>query len=75
MTVGTIGTRPGDVGGTIAKEADRSAIPHVAARLERGDFDLVGIGRALLQDPEWIVKLRDGLPFEPFEEATRNRLT
>jgi len=28
--------------------------------LERGDFDLVAVGRALLQDPEWVVKIRDG---------------
>jgi 2,4-dienoyl-CoA reductase-like NADH-dependent reductase (Old Yellow Enzyme family) len=76
MTVGTIGTRPGEVlGGVVAKDAERSVIPHVAAQLERGDYDLVGVGRALLQDPEWIVKLRDGVPFEPFEESSRDRLT
>jgi len=26
--------------------------------LERGDFDLVAVGRALLQDPQWAVKVR-----------------
>ena len=28
--------------------------------LERDEFDLVAVGRALLQDPEWVVKVRDG---------------
>ena len=29
-------------------------------RLERGEFDLVAVGRALLSDPEWVVKVREG---------------
>jgi 2,4-dienoyl-CoA reductase-like NADH-dependent reductase (Old Yellow Enzyme family) len=29
-------------------------------RLDRGDVDLVGIGRALLQDPQWAVKVHQG---------------
>jgi 2,4-dienoyl-CoA reductase-like NADH-dependent reductase (Old Yellow Enzyme family) len=27
--------------------------------LERGDFDLVAVGRALLSDPQWVAKIRD----------------
>ena len=27
-----------------------------AERLARGEFDLVAVGRALLQDPEWVLK-------------------
>ncbi len=75
MTVGTIGFRPGDVGGMVVKDQDRSVIPAVAERLARGEYDLIGIGRALLQDPEWIVKLRDGVTFEPFDEASSDTLT
>ena len=29
-------------------------------RFDRGDFDLVAVGRALLQDPLWIRKIREG---------------
>ena len=29
-------------------------------RLDRGEFDLVAVGRALLQDPEWAVKVKSG---------------
>jgi 2,4-dienoyl-CoA reductase-like NADH-dependent reductase (Old Yellow Enzyme family) len=28
------------------------------ARLERGKFDLVAVGRALLRDPAWLEKVR-----------------
>jgi 2,4-dienoyl-CoA reductase-like NADH-dependent reductase (Old Yellow Enzyme family) len=28
--------------------------------LDRGDFDLVAVGRALLSDAEWAKKIRDG---------------
>lgn len=43
-------------------------------RLEQGEFDLVAVGRALLHDPEWANKIRDGrtnelLPFTP--ESTK----
>ena len=29
-------------------------------RFDRGEFDLVAVGRALLQDPDWIRKVKDG---------------
>ena len=28
--------------------------------LEKGEFDLVAVGRALLQDPEWATKVKEG---------------
>ena len=28
--------------------------------MERGDFDLIAVGRALLQDPQWAEKVRTG---------------
>jgi 2,4-dienoyl-CoA reductase-like NADH-dependent reductase (Old Yellow Enzyme family) len=35
-------------------------LDEMIARLERGEFDLVSVGRALLQDPEWVVKVKAG---------------
>ena len=29
-------------------------------RLDRGEFDIVAVGRALLQDPEWALKVKQG---------------
>lgn len=47
-----------------------AGIDRLLAMLERGDFDLVGVGRALLADPDWSHKVREGrietlVPFEP----------
>jgi len=38
----------------------KASLDGLLERLDRGEFDLVGVGRALLQDPEWAVKVRDG---------------
>ena len=31
-----------------------------AERMARNEFDLIAVGRALLQDPDWVKKIRDG---------------
>lgn len=41
-------------------KADVARIDDLVRRLERGDFDLVAVGRALLADPAWPGKLREG---------------
>jgi 2,4-dienoyl-CoA reductase-like NADH-dependent reductase (Old Yellow Enzyme family) len=75
MTVGTIGTRPGEVrGGVATKPADETVLPWVAEELARGDFDLVGVGRAQLVDAGWIGKLKAGERFEPWVESARETL-
>ena len=33
-------------------------------RLEAEEFDLVAVGRVLLDDPQWIVKIREGREHE-----------
>lgn len=40
--------------------SDTARLDDLEARLEQGEFDLVAVGRALLQDPEWVLKVRDG---------------
>ncbi|MCM2459395.1 NADH:flavin oxidoreductase [Pseudomonas sp. CG7] len=44
-------------------------------RFGRGEFDLVGVGRSLLQDPNWASKARLGHAFEPFANESLNILT
>ena len=44
-------------------------LPDVAARIEAGEFDLAGVGRSLLADPAWVLKVRDGMPLQPFDAA------
>ncbi len=76
MTVGGIGMgAPRDaLGVDRPMEADDN-LDAVVARLEAGEFDLVAVGRALLNDPSWIERLRDGRPFLAFDRANLKRLT
>ena len=37
-----------------------AALDELLRRFDRGDFDLVAVGRALINDPQWVQKVRDG---------------
>ena len=43
-------------------------------RFERGEFDLVAVGRALLNEPAWAQKLRHGHELPPFDEKRLKEL-
>lgn len=47
----------------------------LVARFERGEFDLIGVGRSLLNDPDWLGKAIRGEAFRPFDPANLMRLT
>jgi 2,4-dienoyl-CoA reductase-like NADH-dependent reductase (Old Yellow Enzyme family) len=61
MTVGSVGLDAemmeslggGQVGHPVS-------IERVLTALDRGDFDLVGVGRAVLADPQWLKKVESG---------------
>jgi 2,4-dienoyl-CoA reductase-like NADH-dependent reductase (Old Yellow Enzyme family) len=36
------------------------SIERVERMLERGEFDLIAVGRAMLADPDWVNKIRSG---------------
>jgi 2,4-dienoyl-CoA reductase-like NADH-dependent reductase (Old Yellow Enzyme family) len=59
ITVGSVGLK-GDVMGAFAGQGtEKEDLAELTRRLERGDFDLVAVGRALLQDPEWAKKIKE----------------
>ena len=43
-----------------AKVRSPASLDELLAPLDRGDFDLVAVGRALLSDPQWVRKVREG---------------
>ena len=55
--------------------ADVTDVNHVVEAMARGDFDLIATGRALLADPQWPMKVRQGdfAAIKPFrhEDMTR----
>ncbi len=59
ITVGSVGLN-GDFFGAFAGQGSPAAsLDELNRRLDRGDFDLVAVGRALLQDPEWVTKVKE----------------
>ncbi|MBC7531488.1 MAG: NADH:flavin oxidoreductase [Oligoflexus sp.] len=60
ITVGSVGLS-GEFLKAFAGEASTPAsIDELVTRFDKGEFDLVAVGRALLTDPEWIQKIADG---------------
>lgn len=60
ISVGSVGLS-GEFTATYAGEvAAPASLDRLVQMMERGDFDLIAVGRALLQDPMWVVKVRDG---------------
>lgn len=60
ITVGSVGLTGEFVAGFAGERSEPASLERLEAMLDRGDFDLVAVGRALLQDPEWVVKVREG---------------
>ena len=57
ITVGSVGLNGEFIAGGISQP---DSLDEVLRRFDRGDFDLVAVGRALLADPTWAEKIRDG---------------
>ena len=56
-SVGLSGDFIGSFGGEGSKPASLNNLLH---RMDREEFDLIAVGRALLSDPAWALKVRDG---------------
>ena len=60
ITVGSVGLDLDYVQSRSGGDAHKVGIDALIRRLERDEFDLVAVGRALLSDPAWAAKLEDG---------------
>ena len=60
MTVGSVGLNGDFFGAFAGKGSDTRSIDDLIERLDKGEFDLVAVGRALLQDSEWANKIHQG---------------
>ncbi len=69
ITVGSVGLT-GDFLGAFGGEASQAAsVEGLARRLDREEFDLVAVGRALLSDAHWARKLAGGEALGDFSPA------
>ena len=57
ITVGSVGLSTEFTGAFRGDGAAPAPLDELTRRFERGDFDLVAVGRALLADPQWVHKL------------------
>jgi 2,4-dienoyl-CoA reductase-like NADH-dependent reductase (Old Yellow Enzyme family) len=60
ITVGSVGLTGEFVAGMGGEASKPASLDGLLARLERDEFDLVGVGRALIVDPDWALKVQAG---------------
>ena len=60
ITVGSVGLDGDFFEAFQGKGAEAASLDELFERMEKGEFDLVAVGRALLQDPHWATKVKDG---------------
>lgn len=58
ISVGSVGLTSEFTGAFRGEGSAAGKLDDVIDRLRRGEFDLVAVGRALLQDPEWALKVQ-----------------
>ncbi|MGS2738526.1 NADH:flavin oxidoreductase [Sinomicrobium sp. M5D2P17] len=59
ITVGSVGLSGDFMGVWNGEGASATGIEELVRRHERGDFDLVAVGRSILQDPNWVLKVKE----------------
>lgn len=70
ISVGSVGLSGEFIAAFRGESSQPASLDELLRRFDRGDFDLVAVGRALITDPDWAAKVRDGrndelLPFNP----------
>lgn len=72
ITVGSVGLTDDFMGAFAGKNSGKTDFNELLRRFDRGDFDLVAVGRAILQDPEWVKKVKEQnfSELKPFEAAS-----
>jgi 2,4-dienoyl-CoA reductase-like NADH-dependent reductase (Old Yellow Enzyme family) len=59
ITVGSVGLDGEFLAAFGGASSNPSSLDELLRRMDRGDFDLVAVGRPLLADPHWAQKIRD----------------
>ena len=75
ITVGSVSLSGEFIASFGGESSEATGIDELLDRLEKGEFDLVGVGRALLVDPAWAQKVHQGafdklMAFNPAALAT-----
>jgi 2,4-dienoyl-CoA reductase-like NADH-dependent reductase (Old Yellow Enzyme family) len=81
MTIGSVGLdcdMQASLGAGQEAGCDLASLDELARRFDRGEFDLVGVGRAIIAEPDWARLVQQGRfselkPFSPSSIATALR--
>jgi len=60
ISVGSVGLSGEFVAAFAGQNSTSVNIDNLIQRLERDEFDLIAVGRALISDPDWVTKIRTG---------------
>ncbi len=60
ISVGSVGLSGEFLGAFAGQGSQAQDIDRLVTRMERGEFDLIAVGRAILNDPQWVAKIREG---------------
>ncbi|WP_280451795.1 NADH:flavin oxidoreductase [Nocardia cyriacigeorgica] len=77
ITVGSVGLDGDFLHAFRGRGAELGSLDNLLDRMERDEFDLVAVGRALLQDPEWASKVLEGRldELKPYDAAALKTLS
>jgi 2,4-dienoyl-CoA reductase-like NADH-dependent reductase (Old Yellow Enzyme family) len=77
ITVGSVGLDGDFIKNFTGEGSPVKGIDDLLDRLERDEFDMVAVGRALLQDPEWAAKVLGGRfdELKPYEASALKTLS
>ncbi|MFB7113393.1 NADH:flavin oxidoreductase [Streptomyces sp. NPDC056190] len=77
ISVGSVGLDGDFIKAFQGEGAEVGSLDNLLDRLERDEFDLVAVGRALLQDPEWAAKVLGGRfeELKPYDAAALKTLS
>lgn len=76
VSVGSVGLSGEFLGSFKGESSEPTGIDNLLTRLERDEFDLIAVGRALLVDPAWVAKVKagDSASLKPFSPAALGTL-
>ncbi|WP_306323906.1 MULTISPECIES: NADH:flavin oxidoreductase [unclassified Streptomyces] len=77
ITVGSVGLDGDFIGAFLGQDSALKGIDDLLDSLERDEFDMVAVGRALLQDPQWAAKVLGGRfdELKPYDAAALKTLS
>jgi 2,4-dienoyl-CoA reductase-like NADH-dependent reductase (Old Yellow Enzyme family) len=74
ITVGSVGLNDDFFSAFAGKGSSTRSIDDLIERMDKGEFDLVAVGRALIQDANWANKIRNS-KFDELEQYSGEALT